>query len=400
MPKTWSTKSWRVASSCAALLATSVPALTCAQDAATLEAVTRYARYGADVWAANELAKLTGEGEACVSCHTSLPYALVEPVLPGDYPAYTDLIGNVNERIRTWSQNTAWYADDKRPRMAAFGGLPPDAFEGLLNGPDARGSEAVLNALIRATHDAYAGLPAQAETRLAFEHMWAEQVKVGPTAGRWNWIRANLIPWEVADSDLWGASLACVAASIFDALAPQQNLDLLHATLEAGAASPDVSLHAKAAILWCDAETGGQVLDDSLAIAIEDALLAEQRQNGAWALRDLGPWVGWAGSDSDCCAMREVRPDAYATGFVTLALARRAAAVGSERLAGPLADAMAWIDPVLADPFPAEPRYNRHSSAEVELPKFRNHLYTNAGHMWAFLARTAYARQAAPWRAK
>lgn len=371
----------------------------------TDELVTRFARYGADVWAANPTAKVAGEGSACVSCHTSLPYALVEPLLPGEYLAYTDLVDNIDNRILTWSENTAWYADEKLRMMRGLTNAPPstppsppqNSLQGSPVGPGSRGVEAIFNALIRATHDAYTGVPAQPETRLAFQHMWSEQVQSGPKAGRWNWIQVNLIPWEVADSDLWGAALACVAADLYDELAPPHNLQLLHTALRQGSESDDVSLHAKAAVLWCDSETGGKVLEADSAASIAAALVASQRPNGGWALRDLGPWVGWAGSDRDCCAQLEVREDAYATGFVTLALARRSTLVSGE-LTEPLQQAVAWIDGELANPYPAEPRYNRHASSDHIVPHFRNNLSTNAGHMWALLARTAYQRQAAPWR--
>jgi hypothetical protein len=59
--------------------------------------------------------------------------------------------------------------------------------------------------------------------------------------------------------------------------------------------------------------------------------------------------------------------------------------------------AVAWIHVQLANPYPAAPRHNRHGSADSQLPELRDNLYTNAGHMWAFLAKTAYESQTAPW---
>ena len=262
------------------------------------------------------VARISGEGAACISCHTSLPYALVEP-----------------------------------------------------------------------------------ETRQAFENMWAEQIQAGPAAGRWHWIQANLVPWEVADSDLWGASVACVAAGIFPELAPPDNLRLLHETLRRAASDDEVSLHVKSAILWCDAETGGSVLEDGAAERIASNLLDLQRDDGGWALRELGPWTGWEGSRSDCCGQREIRPDAYATGFVTLALARNPALLGDEG-GGQLDNAVAWIERQLANPYPEEPRYNTHDTGDDDLPEFRNNLYTNAGHMWAYLAKDVHSEQSAPWARK
>jgi hypothetical protein len=373
------------------------PALAPGQGSSVDENFVRFARYGADIWAANELAKLSGEGEACISCHTSVPYALVEPLLPGEYRAYTDLLSNIDNRIRTWNENTAWYSETKRRAMEAFGGLPPNALEGLLTGPGSRGPEAIFNALIRATHDSYAGRTAQPETRRAFENLWAEQIRTGPKAGRWQWIEANLIPWEVADSDLWGASLACVASSLYPELAPRESIESLYLSLRDAAESFDTSLHTKAAILWCDSEMNGSVLGEELSGSIVSDILGAQRQDGTWALRELGPWPGWTGSNSDCCAGIETRPDAYSTGFMALALARRAT-LGRESLEAPLDQAVSWIDKELANPYPSEPRYNRHTTAPVELPEFRNNLSTNAGHMWAFLAKVAHERGRAPWR--
>ena len=380
----------------AASLLVWIPITASAEEDSSTEIFSRYARHGADVWARNPEALISGEGKACISCHTSLPYALVEPLLADEYPAYRDLIENIDNRILTWSSNTPWYSHPKLEQTAALSNLPPDTLKGFLDAADSRGVEAVFNALIRATHDAYLRQPARTETRRAFENMWAEQVQAGPAAGRWRWIQANLVPWEVTDSDLWGASLACVAASIFPDLAPRDNLRLLHTTLKKASSDAEVSLHVKAAVLWCDSETGGQILDDGVALQLAAELLALQHDNGGWALPDLGPFINWEGSASDCCQKREVRPDAYATGFVTLALAR------SHHLLSPdqkdsIAGAVVWIDRQLANPYPDGPRYNKHSSSDAGLPEFRNNLYTNGGHMWAFLAKTSHLKGQAPW---
>lgn len=337
------------------------------------------------------------KGRACISCHTSLPYALVEPLLPDTYPAYTDLVSNVSNRALTWDNNTPWYSEKKLKDTAVMEGLPPDTLLDVLDAADSRGVEAVFNAMILGFRDAYSYAPPQADTVKAFENMWSEQKQNGPAAGRWGWIYANLIPWEVTDSDLWGASLACVASSVFPELAPQDNLDLLHKTLIDAATDDAVSLHVKSAILWCDTETNEQLLNTATATRIAADLLALQHDDGGWALRDLGPWVDWEGSDADCCAQREVRTDAYATGFVTLTLTRGShllSAVDRERLD----NSVAWINRRLKDPYPAEPRHNRHSSGDKGLPQFRNNIYTNAGHMWSFLAKTVHENKKAPWR--
>lgn len=372
------------------------PIVATAQERPSSDTFPRYARYGADVWARNPAALIAGKGKACISCHTSLPYALVEPLLEGEHPAYAELITGIDQRIMSWSTNTPWYSDDTLEAFAALDGLPPDALKPFLNAPDSRGPEAVFNALIRATHDAYLGQPAQDETRRAFENMWAEQVATGPAAGRWRWIQGNLVPWETGDADLWGASIACVAASIFPDLVPPESFGLLRTTLSNAASASEVSQHVKAAVLWCDAENGGKVLPEGVALQLLSGLLAKQRNDGGWALPDLGPFPGWEGSANDCCQKREIRPDAYATGFVALALERSRRLLTSEQ-GRSLDKAIAWIERQLANPYPDGPRYNKHESSDASLPEFRNSLYTNAGHMWSFFARTAHSTGRVPW---
>jgi NAD(P)-dependent dehydrogenase (short-subunit alcohol dehydrogenase family) len=361
--------------------------------------IANYARYGADVWARNPMARRSGEGEACISCHTSLPYALVEPLLPGDYPAYTDLLQNIDNRIRTWNDNTPWYADDKLEETAIAGGKPPDALKSFLNGPDSRGVEAIFNAFIRTMKDAYAGQPASTETKLALENMWNEQKQSGPAAGRWGWIQANLVPWEVSDSDIWGASLACVATSVYPNYSPEHQLGMLVESLRQASTDPAVSLHAKAAVIWCDAESGGEVLADGIAAGIAADLLALQRDDGGWALRDIGPWVGWEGSDADCCSGREVRSDSYATGFVSLALSRNQHRVPDGGMES-LEKSAKWMTRDLANPYPAGQRYNVHNSGATELPEFRDNLYSNAGSMWSFLAKYIHDEGRVAWESE
>ncbi len=358
-----------------------------------------YARYGADAWARNPMALISGEGRACISCHTSLPYALVEPLLSEAYPAYDNMIENIDQRIRGWDGNTPWYSDAKLEESAILASLPPDTLKQFLDARDSRGVEAVFNALISAMQDAYAGNSASMETRQAFENLWAEQNNSGPAVGRWGWIEANLIPWEASDSDLWGASLACVATGLFPDLAPQENLRLLDTTLKQAVSNPDVSLHSKAAVLWCDTEVGRRLLADEEADALVAELVVLQRPDGGWALRDLGPWTGWEGSPKDCCANRELRSDAYATGFITLIL-DRVRQNGSGDPEDPTDKAVVWIDRQLVNPYPAGPRYNAHSSSDAQLPELREQLYPNGGAMWAYLAKWTHEMGRAPWQAE
>src|SRR5882724_5397708 len=81
-------------------------------------------------------------GTFCVSCHTALPYALARPALrtyafPTPETRYEDrLLENVTKRVHLWKEIGPYYSD--HADKAA----------------ESRGTEAVLNALILAHHDA------------------------------------------------------------------------------------------------------------------------------------------------------------------------------------------------------------------------------------------------------
>src|ERR1700722_18596122 len=81
-------------------------------------------------------------GTACLSCHTTVPYALVRSELgkqlnePSPAPAQRELLAMVKKRVALWPQLVPWYRDEK---------------------PESRGTEAVLNALVLVNADAPSG---------------------------------------------------------------------------------------------------------------------------------------------------------------------------------------------------------------------------------------------------
>jgi hypothetical protein len=89
-----------------------------------------------------------GQGTFCVSCHTAMPYALARPALRGLLGETIlslnerRLLDNVTKRVRLWKNVEPFYND-------------------RADGPNttarARGTEAVLNALILASYDARNG---------------------------------------------------------------------------------------------------------------------------------------------------------------------------------------------------------------------------------------------------
>ena len=123
---------------------------------------------------------------ACVSCHTTLPYALARPRLraslgePMATKAETRVLADVVKRVELWNEVGPFY---------------PDQTLGLPKTSESRGTEAVLNALILATRDEDGGA-LTSETRRAFENLWALQFTRGEDAGSWAWLNFGLAPWE------------------------------------------------------------------------------------------------------------------------------------------------------------------------------------------------------------
>src|SRR5947208_586064 len=152
-------------------------------------------------WAAWPIAARDHE-TFCVSCHTAVPYALSRPALRAALaekaPSLNErrLLDNITKRVRLWKEVEPFYSDAK---------------DGVNKSAESRGTEAVLNALILASHDAQNGRLSD-DTRAAFDNMWALERTAGDEKGAWSWLRFNNEPWEANDSGYYGASLAAVAA--------------------------------------------------------------------------------------------------------------------------------------------------------------------------------------------
>jgi hypothetical protein len=95
-----------------------------------------------------------------------------------------------------WPEVLPFYSDEKN-------GAPKTA--------EARGTEAVLNALILTSNDARNGTLSD-DARLALDNMWALELKSGERKGAWVWLNFHNEPWEADDSQFWGATLGALAA--------------------------------------------------------------------------------------------------------------------------------------------------------------------------------------------
>jgi squalene-hopene/tetraprenyl-beta-curcumene cyclase len=245
-------------------------------------------------------------GTFCVSCHTTLPYALARPFLrDGEMEAQPTererrIVHNVRARVRLWSAAAPYYG--------AHGNTPLKAVE-------SRGTEAVLNALVLADADARTGRLSD-DTRLAFEHMWALQQTAGPQAGAWPWLQFDLDPWEGGHGEYFGAALAalaiaCAPQAYASTPAIQIGAARLRAYLDREFASQPLSN--RALVLWASSRMPALLSAQQRAGAVAD-LQRAQKYDGGWSLETI--------DRISTGVLRRVtaRSDGYATGLAVLAL--------------------------------------------------------------------------------
>jgi hypothetical protein len=272
---------------------------------------------------------------ACVSCHTTLPYALARPALrtsmgtPEPAAPEQGIVAHVDTRVRLWNEVEPFYPDQTR-------GLPKTS--------ESRGTEAVLNAVVLASRDNAAGTLGD-DTRRAFENMWALQFKNGDLKGAWAWLNFHYEPWESADATYFGAALAAIAVGTAPGYASSAGAaehigplaDYLRAHVKA---EPLVN---QAMALWAASMLRGAAAASSPASspvlasedrdAIVEAVFSKQQDDGGWSTSALGDWKRVDGTELDR------RSDGYATGLVVLALER----AGVSRSDARLARGLAWL---------------------------------------------------------
>jgi len=250
-------------------------------------------------------------GTFCVSCHTALPYALSRPALRGplgdDAPSNNErrLLDNVTRRVRLRKEAGPYYGDGDSDKAI-----------------ESRGTEAVLNALILAGHDAQRGRLNE-DTQAAFATMWALQRTTGDQAGAWPWLQFDLSPWEARDSPYYGAALAALAVGTAPgnygaSVAIQGNLERLRAYLSRE--YPQQSLANRLVLLWASTKLPG-LLEKGREESLLDDILGEQLSDGGWSLSSLARPRGASGPGSYVRSwIGNTKSDGYATGLVVLVL--------------------------------------------------------------------------------
>jgi squalene-hopene/tetraprenyl-beta-curcumene cyclase len=245
-------------------------------------------------------------GTFCFSCHTAVPYAMARPNLrsmlgeTAPNPKERNMMDDVRKRVRMWKEISPFYFD----------------------GPDApgktaqsRGTEAVLSALMLAWDDARTG-HLTADTRLALDNMWTEQQSSGVNAGSWAWLDFTLAPWEIVESQYYGAALAALAVGsapddYASSAASAAQLALLRAYLRREYAAQ--SLHNRLILLWAAERLPGLLSSDERTALIAETAHA-QNPDGGWSLSRLIP------SCTQRTLLQDSESDGYATGLATLVL--------------------------------------------------------------------------------
>jgi len=261
-------------------------------------------------------------GTFCVSCHTSLPYALARPALrsalaeqdiSADERVFLD---NISKRVSLWQEVDPFYSDAKN-------GAPKSA--------ESRGTEAVLNALVLNRY----GAPAAAD---ALRNMWALQLKAGEKRGSWIWLNFHNEPWEADDSAFWGASLAGLATGF----APegyrksseiQENLAMLAEYLQREQQSQ--STLNRAVALWASGKVP-QLLKAEQRAAIVAEIAGKQREDGGWSEASLviKDWKRRDGTPMDA------ESDGYGTGLMVTALEQS----GEASAKTAITKGLAWLE--------------------------------------------------------
>jgi len=259
------------------------------------------------------------QGTFCMSCHTTVPYAIAQPALhhalakPAPSETERVIFENVAKRVRLWKDLAPLYSDKN---------------DGANKSVESRGTESVVLAFVLATRDAETGKLSD-ESQQAFVNMWALQQSDGERKGAWLWQLFDLNPWEGNISPYHGAALAAVAVGA----APQNyrsrpeiqsNIAALREYLDREySAQPLLN---RAALLWASSKLPGLITEERRKSIIEE-LSARQQADGGWSLFPMSKtWRDWSPSallgewKRNDGTPEDLSSDGYATGLAVLVL--------------------------------------------------------------------------------
>lgn len=302
-----------------------------------------------------------GQATACISCHTSLPYALARPALgahlgetePGELELW--LIANVQKRVTNWDKITG---DDtgKDPFRPFYAGQ---------RRASALGTEAVVNALVLTNHDRRRGKGVLSEpTKKALGHLWSQQ----QADGGWLWLDFGLNPWET-EASYFGASLAGLAVGMAgEQYAAQDDVAPKAASLQKYLATHYATqrLHHRMFVLWASSRWPGAIGADQKKNLIAEILDAREA-DGGWSSPKLGRYAAKKGTwKSEGTTSPAAKSDGYATGLAVLALRGG----GLPRDHAQLKKGIAWLEASQKEGIWAAHYLNKSRDPESDVGKF------------------------------
>lgn len=251
-------------------------------------------------------------GGPCLSCHTSMSYLLARPAL-------RKALGESEP-----TQYETGLRTGLRTRIEKVGTTP------------SVGVESVHAALSFILDDPAMG----AETRKAFDRMWALQLRDGEFKGTWTWFNLTLDPWEMPESRFYGAALAALATGSAPKSYRQEPAvveRLADLTSYLHRAAPSESLHNRIVLLWASTRLPELLTANERKSLIDEVLHARQA-DGSWTAGALGPWKEHAAAPAQTAGGNN-----YATAFTTFVL--RQAGIPSKKLSPSLAWLKSHQDP-------------------------------------------------------
>jgi squalene-hopene/tetraprenyl-beta-curcumene cyclase len=145
------------------------------------------------------------------------------------------------------------------------------------------GVESVLSALFLAQDEA---------SPKAFDRLWSLQIRDGEAKGAWNWFSLKLDPFEMPESQFYGASLAALAVgSALEGYQKRSEIrenvaDLIAYLKREQATQP---LHNRLMLVRASTKLPA-ALPKTARQTIVDEMWRLQQPDGGWTLQSLGPW--------------------------------------------------------------------------------------------------------------
>jgi squalene-hopene/tetraprenyl-beta-curcumene cyclase len=243
----------------------------------------------------NWLDGVSSHGGKCMSCHTTLPYAMARPA-HGQSEELLSMRTAIEERVKLFDEVgfegnvQPWYESFKKSSYS---------------------NESVMNAITLVYMDKGVAQGTEelgGSTKTALKLMWERQVKDGEHMGGFDWLdQYGFAPFENKGSAHWGTAMVAVAIGE----APenyknnpliQENIANLRKYLQKN--FDDMNLHHQLVVAWADKEIGG-ILSGEQVKEVTRKVLASQAEGG-WSIHNLLNISG-----------HSTVPDGYATGLVT-----------------------------------------------------------------------------------